>query len=149
MLRALTRKASSGIWKLYFNIFRVHSPGSYFYNRAEIVWNGKIHLNIFQTCDFSDKKTVLWLKKRGGIQFPILWLNQIQMKKRWNSVSNPVIMPDWAECQNRVFFQAAAGGLGQSPFRRIVYYVNEPILKLHWVHTKQVLNKNPFIPLPI
>ena len=149
MFWALTRKASSGIWKLYFNIFRVHSPGSYFYNRAEIVWNGKIHLNIFQTCDFSDKKTVLWLKKKRWNSVPNPVIEPDSVEKRWNSVSNPVIMPDWAECQNRVFFKAAACGLGQSPFRRIVYYVNEPILKLHWVHTKQVLNKNPFIPLPI
>ena len=55
--------------------------------------------------------------------------------------------PDSTECQNKVFLKA--GGLHQSLFHRIVYYVNEPILKLHWVHTKQVLNKNPFIPLPI
>ena len=55
--------------------------------------------------------------------------------------------PDSTECQNKVFLKA--GGLHQSLFHRIVYYVNEPILKLHWVHTKQVLNKNPFIPFPI
>ena len=42
-----------------------------------------------------------------------------------------------------------ASGLQLSLFHKIVYYVNEPILKLHWVHTKQVLNKNPFIPLPL
>ena len=128
-LGALTRKPSTGIWKLYFNIFRVHSPGSYFYNRPEIVWNGKIHLNIFQTPDFSDKKTVLWLQKKT-------------MEFSFKSCE-----PDSTECQNKVFLKAA--GLHQSLFHRIVYYVNEPILKLHWVHTKQVLNKNPFIPLPI
>ena len=42
-----------------------------------------------------------------------------------------------------------ASGLQLSLFHKIVFYVNEPILKLHWVHTKQVLNKNPFIPLPL
>ena len=55
--------------------------------------------------------------------------------------------PDSTEWQNKVFLKAA--GLHPSLFHRIVYYVNEPVLKLHWVHTKQVLNKNPFISLSI